>query len=273
MIELQELSPAEQAKPYAKYYRQMAEPAPELLRLLADPKPMDPAKALPIQRMNELLDPGYHEVETGYCVMPDGSGYAALLTPMPGVTVDMVRWWMAWFVLEDLRCKIWSPRDHMSVRIKDEDRAVLTDPAIPRERKIQNPSPWHEAVEDVGSRMVTVQIDTLSPEDQGFDMSRFHDPFVATTVGANITMMVPGEPPGRVTLVHFIRKTPDGIEYRTRHWMGHAIVEKKPVLMLPPGARIPEEVVLGALEHNIREYSNLKVLLPEIYREFGHAIP
>ena len=25
-------------------------------------KPMDPAKALPIERINDLLDPGYHEV-------------------------------------------------------------------------------------------------------------------------------------------------------------------------------------------------------------------
>jgi anaerobic selenocysteine-containing dehydrogenase len=101
------------------------------------------AEALPIQRMNELLNPGYVEVETGYCTMPDGSGYMALLMPMPGVTADMVRWWMAWFTLDDLRYKVWSPRDHKTVSIKDEDRAMLLDPSIPRERKIQNPSPSH----------------------------------------------------------------------------------------------------------------------------------
>jgi len=115
--------------------------------LPADDPAMDPAKALPIQRMNELLDPGYVEAETGYCTMPDGSGYMALLMPMPG-----------------------------------------------------------------------------------------------------------------------------GIEYRTRLWMGYAIIDKKPVLMLPPGARIPEEVVLGSLEHDVLEYANFRAVVPNIYAEFGHAI-
>jgi len=135
-IELEELTAEEKCKPYAKYYRPMAPPSPEHARLLADLKPIDPADALPIERRNELFDPGYHKVETGYCMMPDGSGYAAVHTPMSGVTVDRVRWWMAWFVLEDLRYKIWSPRDHKGVRIKDEDRRMLMDPKIPRERKM-----------------------------------------------------------------------------------------------------------------------------------------
>lgn len=51
MSELEELTPEEKTRPYAKYYYQ--QPAP--------PAP----------------DPGYHEVEIGYCVMPDGSGYVA----------------------------------------------------------------------------------------------------------------------------------------------------------------------------------------------------
>ena len=72
MSALPELRPEEEAKPYAKYYyREPAAPSPELAAALRDPKPMDPAKALPIQRRNDLLDPGYFEVETGYCVMPE----------------------------------------------------------------------------------------------------------------------------------------------------------------------------------------------------------
>jgi hypothetical protein len=272
MPSLGELSPQERAKPYAKFYREAAPPPPEHARLLGNPKPMDPVKALPIQRMNELLDPGYHDVETGYCIMPDGSGYVAVLSRMPGVTVDMVRWWMAWFVLEDLRYKIWFPRDHKAVRIKDEDRAMLMDPTIPRERKIENPSPWHEALEDIGSGMASVQIDVMGPEDMGFDMSRFRAPYVATTVGGVATVLTSDGPPGYVSMVHFIREIPEGIEYRTRFWMGYAIKDRKSLLMLPTGVRIPEEAAAGLLEHDILEYSNLKVLLPEVYAEFGQAI-
>lgn len=274
MIELEGLSPEENAKPWAKYYRPMTPPSPAHAKLLADAIPMDPAKALPIQRMNELLDPGYVEVETGYCTMPDGSGYMALLMPMPGVSADMVRWWMGWFTLDDLRYKIWSPRDHKTVSIKDEDRAMLLDPSVPRERKIQNPSPSHLAMEDLGLGVVGAQIDMLTPEELGFDVSRYRQPFAATMVGANVTVtLLGGGPPSQAVLVHLIRDIPGGIEYRTRLWMGYSIVDRKPVLTLPPGARIPEEAVWGSLEHDVLECENFRAVVPDIYAEFGHAIP
>ena len=58
--------------------------------------PMDPAKALPYERINDLLDPGYHEVETGYCILENGAGYVAVNNVFPGCTVDMMKWWFAW---------------------------------------------------------------------------------------------------------------------------------------------------------------------------------
>lgn len=136
MAELKELTAEEKLKPYSKYYYQpAAAPPPHLAALLEHPMPIDSAKALPIKRLNELLNPGHLEVETGYCVMPDGSGYVAVLNTMPGVTVDMMRWWLAWFVLEDLRYKIWFPRDHFGVKISDEVRNMLLDPNVPRDAR------------------------------------------------------------------------------------------------------------------------------------------
>ena len=73
---------------YAKYYDQDMAPVPsDKLALLETP--MDPAKALNIHDRNRLFDEGYMDVETGYCVMEDGSGYIANHTKMPGVTVEM----------------------------------------------------------------------------------------------------------------------------------------------------------------------------------------
>lgn len=56
-----ELTPEEKSKPYSKYfYRQPASPAPKSVTLMD--KPIDPSKALPIERINDLLNPGYFSV-------------------------------------------------------------------------------------------------------------------------------------------------------------------------------------------------------------------
>ena len=113
-----ELTPEEQAKPYAKYFTRVpAVPDPAQVALMG--KPMDPAKALKPENMNDLLNPGYHEVESGWCIMPNGSGYVANHTKMPGVTLEMINWWFAWHALEDLRYKIWWPAGHFAATIPD----------------------------------------------------------------------------------------------------------------------------------------------------------
>jgi hypothetical protein len=43
----------------------------------------------------------------------------------------------------------------------------------------------------------------------------------------------------------------------------------KPELVLPPGISVPAIAVQGLARHNVREFNNLGVLLPEIYAEFG----
>ena len=79
------LTPEEEALPYSKYYhRPVAPPNPKLMEIL-NQGPMDPAKALPYERINDLLDPGYHEVETGYCILPNGAGYVAVNNVFPGL--------------------------------------------------------------------------------------------------------------------------------------------------------------------------------------------
>ena len=36
---------------------------------------------------------------------------------------------------------------------------------------------------------------------------------------------------------------------------------------LPDGVRLPEEVTKGLFAHNIKEFSNLAAILPDVYRE------
>lgn len=43
-----------------------------------------------------------------------------------------------------------------------------------------------------------------------------------------------------------------GIELRNRSWAGYQIVNKKPMFMLPPAVRIPEEAAWGLLLYDVR---------------------
>jgi hypothetical protein len=266
-----DLTPEEKAKSYSKYYyRQPAPPLPE--RVTAMAKPIDPSKALPIEHINDLLNPGYLEVEAGWCVLPNGAGYVANQIPMSGVTVDMVNWWMAWHSLEDLRYKIWWPDGHFAISLSESDRQKVLDPNRSMAQKFQGLT--HFVTENIGGPGTEkIAISFMTPEDVGFDMSRFKSPAVGTIVAANAVANPINPPPGtpdqRVPtfMLHFIREIPGGIEYRSRFWLGYHILNKKPQLLLPTGVRIPDFVPAGLGAHNVYEYANLASFLPQIYEE------
>ncbi len=268
MSALKDLSPEEKEKTYSQYYT-MTPAAPEPGALEAMEKPMDPAKALPIEDLNDLLNPGYMEIEAGYCSLPNGAAYVANYTPMPGVTVEMVNWWFAWHSLEDLRYKIWWPEGHLAVSISEEDRKKVLDPQRPDTLKFQGIT--HHVVEDVGVGIENITIRFLTPEDMGFDMRRFKAPNVGTIVAANGVSSPADAPPDApkapAVMCHFIRETADGVEFRTRFWMGYHIIDKKPNLLLPPDVKIPEAIPQALGRHNVFEYSNLRAILPDIYKE------
>jgi phloretin hydrolase len=268
--ELRPLTPEEEALPYAKYYyRPIAQPNPKLMGILAQ-GPMDPAKALPYERINDLLDPGYHEVETGYCVLENGAGYVAVNNVFPGCTVDMVKWWFAWHAAgEGLRYRIWFPPGHVSIAVSDRDRPRLLDPNIPIEQKSQNID--HFVVEDVGGGEDDIVISFKDPEQLGFDMSRFHAPNVAWAFCGDGVQEPRYGPPMKAPsiMLHFVREIDGGIEFRTRFWMGYRVNQGKGMCVLPPGVRVPEVAPMGLAFHNVMEYSNLAAFLPEIYAEFG----
>jgi hypothetical protein len=266
-----ELTAEEKARPYAKYYYQpSAPPAPHHAEMLKDLRPLDPAMADRIQDVNNLLSPGYTEGENGYCIMPDGSAYVALRHPMAGATPKMVEWWFAWHGLEDLRYKLWYPEMHISARVDPADRAKILDPDRPLPLKFQGMT--HHAVEDIGGGVLNaVDISFLTPEDFGFDMSRFRPPNAEALAAANVVARGVDDPPDGpdlpVAFVHLVRNIPGGIEVRNRFWVGYQIADKKPVLSLPPGVAIPEEAVQGLFLHDVQEFANLAAILPQLYGE------
>ena len=141
-----QLKPEERALSYAKYYDLPITPIPPEKLAVLQAGPIDPKLALPIERRNDLLNPGYLDCEVGWCVMENGTGYLANLTPMPGVTPEMFNWWFAWHGLEDMRYRIWDPEDHFYARQQNPDR--IKDPGVPMREK--NWGTVHFVLEDIG---------------------------------------------------------------------------------------------------------------------------
>jgi hypothetical protein len=260
-----ELTAAEQAKPYAKYFYQPMVPAPkETMDILAK-GPIDPAMALPIHQRNDMLKPGNLPTERGYCMMPDGSGFVAMVTKMPGVTSEMINWWFAWHGLESLRYKIWDPDEHYAVHVLTRDLERRLDTKLnTRERNWETTDIVDE---DVGTGTVTLYISFMSPDDYGYDMNQFRAPNVLTAVNANAGEVEPRTP--LVTFSHVAREIPGGIELRSRFWLGWNIIDKKPVRVAD---HVLFELVKGLAYHCPKEYTNLAAILPKVYEENVNVI-
>ena len=263
-----QLSAADLAKPYAKYFDLPLTPAPKAIFEFLDRGPVDPALAVPVHHRNELLKRGYLPVERGYCLMPDGTGFVAGLTQMPGVTPEMIDWWFAWHGLEGLRYAIWDADDHYDIHVTPEDLERRLNPKLSlRER---NWNTTDVVTEDIGTGSMVLDISFLSPEDFGYDTDLFKNGAL-TAVSANLGIHDPKSK--LVTFTHVAREIPGGIELRSRFWIGWNIVDKKPVRV---GQDVPREVIAGICKglayHCPKEYHNLAAILPKVYTE-NAAIP
>lgn len=120
----------EKALPYAKYFYQDLAPIPqEKLDIWHGPM-ADPALATPVNAANDFLEEGKVALEVGFTVAPNGTGFVANSTFMPGVTPEMFLWWFAWHCVgPDLRYKIWDRDDHLQARAIQAD--YVRDPAVP----------------------------------------------------------------------------------------------------------------------------------------------
>jgi hypothetical protein len=270
------LTAAQKEKPYAKYfYRTLARIADDIMQAIQS-GPMNPQDTLLFERKNDLLQPGYHKYETGYCFMPDNSCYVAVLTRMPGVTGEMLDWWFWWHALEDLRYKIWYPGSHVANHAKDQGQ--LQNPALsPRERYWNNPQ---YPLEDVGIGMEQLSITFMPPEDFGFDTARFAEAGIATAICTRVGSVV--KKSLHTDMCHLVRTTADGVEMRSRFWIGRklrltmlsdeAFVQRLINTRLVRKLLIPTDTPAQMVHHCAQEYSNLAAILPELYRDYSATI-
>ncbi len=240
---------------YKKWFlREMTPPTKQ--RYADAVEPVDPAIAFGAEDMNLLFEDGYLPFEFGWCILPNGCGVLANLTQMPGVTPEMFDWWFAWHGVAPLRYKIWDHDDHYYCQTRNLDKA-LNDKLSMKERY------WdtvHDVKEDCNLGPEDIIINFRKPTDIGFDEEKWKN-FKGTIVCA-------GNEESPCIMVHFLRPVEGGCELRTRFWFGYSVIGGKPVKILPDGVSFPDIPLKGLLRHNIKEFTNLAAILPEVYAEY-----
>lgn len=268
-MERRELAAEEKLKPYAKYYyRELAEiPPADIANINAGP--VDPAKATTVHDRNDLIRPGYLDVETGYTVMPDGSGFAATLVKMPGVTPEMLDWWFNWHPLEGLRYALWCPVAHVSIHVKNPYRHTDRS-GVPM--TVRNYGGVHYPIEGFNVEGAqTVRIEFFSPEDFGLDMSLFRKPNISSAFLANCVLEKLNMPIN--VFFHAVRDVEGGVEFRSRYWLRYRMsngVPKKSIMPMP--RKLVLDMARNNCVHSLIEYNNLASILPPLYKELGGKI-
>jgi hypothetical protein len=263
----------EQARgtPYERYFDEDLWVSDDVLPALR--APMDPADALAPADVNALLDPGYHPGENGWCELPDGTGYTASLVQLPGCTGEMYRWWFWWHAVEPVRYTLWYPSNHIAAR--PVDPSVLRAPGLSDEQRYVGTT--HHVDEYIGPDLVRIAITFVDPATLGFDTSRFAAAGIVGHACARVSLRRP-----RVevaTMVHLARRTPDGIEQRSRYWLGHdprLRAFSRELSLDAAGARLGVKrrlaggrVAYEQLLHDQIEFTHLGTFLPAIHAEFG----
>lgn len=237
--------------------------------------PMDPRHALSCTpaSLNTLLDPGYHAVESGYCELPDGSGYTTSLVPFPGCTGDMLKWWFWWHAVEPARYTLWYPHNH--IRAVPRDRDILTRPGLSNEQRYVGTT--HDVDEYIGPECLPISIEFIHPSSLGMDTARFAEGGIVAHACARVRLRKPNL--SACTMLHLARRTDDGFELRSRYFIAHHTDLKVLglTLSLEPlaswlgikrhiaGARVAYEQLL----HDQIEFTHLSTFLADLHGEFA----
>ena len=260
------LTEAEKRHPLARYWYRYTPIADDVSADLSR-GPMDSTDMLHWEDRTELSRPGYLAVENGYCMLPDGSGYVAVMTRFPGCTAEMLDWWFVWAQREEnIRYKIWNPGAHY---------AMSQAPTPDFVRQPDDKPYWGSSrfpVEDIGMGVTRMRLDFVRPEAFGFG---------DTPEGGTILCVRVGLADGwlkHTDMIHHVRPVEGGLEMRSRFWMARqfeamaggadilasvldfAAVKKR--LLKPNGAE-------GMAYHCATEYSQLAGFLPELFEIYG----
>lgn len=251
------VSKEEKSLPYFKYFERELAKIPEEKIALID-KPAE-NEIVPFEQKN-LFFAGKDEnfCQIGYGVAKNGVGFVCNETYMPKVKVEMLDWWFGWHsVGSDLRYKIWDSEDHYFARADNAE--YVCNPEVPLNQKTWGVN--HYILEDIGNGPGFLKIQFKSPKDFELD-----EKIIGTEKCKSFVAGI-GDGDCAAAMIHKWYDYKDGIILSSRFWVGYKWIDGKIIFALPEGAKVPVEVARGLFAHNIKEFSNLAAILPEVYEE------
>lgn len=265
-----ELTPGEKELPYSGYYYKDMAKIPQEDLDIVNRGPLDPGLALPISQRSKLMEPGYLRAETGYCLMTDGSGFAATKVFMPGVTTRMIDWWFNWHPLVGLRYAIWCPVAHKSISALTPE-AHLDSSGV--DLHIRNIGKTHYPVEGFNLKgSQKLEIAFTSATQLGLNEKLFRSGSMSTFAAATVRNIRPPMPIN--IFFHAIREVEGGVEYRSRYWLTYTMDRKGNIVR--SGYPLPKSILLAMARnnciHSLMEYHNLASMLPSLYQEMDGKI-
>ncbi len=251
--ELKKLSPglteAEKSCPHARYYYEMPAPLPKEYEQAIAAGPMDARKAFDMEMYGKHMNnTGYCEVENGYCVLPNGVTYAAVLLRQEGRTNEMIDFYNQFFAPEEsLFYKIWYPGSHY---LHYEDGAL----------------------EDFGFGRIHMRfVGGVEPKDLGIDPTEIekNDPnciFIGGTSAIGYNLDRNFKKLERNCIVFYHRLTDYGREVRVRLWYGIGVEDGDYYLTVPP-AEEALDIAKKTMIHVMQEYTNDQYLEMKFWRD------
>ena len=141
--------------------------------------------------------------ETEVRRLPDASYLVAVRTPMPGVKVEMVRWWFADFLNTTEHYSWWHSEDHVWMDWENKKPGEVIGSS-------------HLVHEYIGSELSKLRIQFIdSSEFFGFNPND-EDTFV---ICARVGLLE--QEINTAKMCHVVRNTQTGAEMRSRFWLGH----------------------------------------------------
>lgn len=212
---------------------------------------------IPYEDRSRLLRDPSLWYENGVHECPDSTYQAAVSCHIPGVTMDMVRWWGWWFPGDVERYRTWLPDSNIDFTYSEEDTDYFTASERPPFRPVTL-----YLVQKIGDFALPFRVDLLTPEDFGFareDMDALGD----------ITIYCGGLKPRKgkylySDFAYLFLEEGDGVRFCARFWIGRTNGNRL-LRMIMLNDRSIRTMAVGCY----REYASLPGVVPELYALYG----
>lgn len=204
---------------------------------------------------NELLINEELQKEEGYTFLDDGTALVAMTCPMPGITAEMIDWWMWWHPSDSRRYQAWFPGAHISINYPKKYASYYEQESMPEFRPNVNCPK-----ETVGAMTTHCVISFKYPRDIGINEKLLKENGFGTVVCGHVGIKGLF---AHTEMIHCYKETKDGLILISRFWMGEPMKNKFLKKKL-----ITEKLAYGMAEHCYIEYRRLVRILPKLYAEY-----